>query len=432
MCSPTPWLCPSVLLVSLAAFPGNGNSQSLDATVSAVVTTAHTSVYVDEVFDLHLVVRTEGATLSEGIELDGLPDEARLRLEPFEELPLQRSMVGRHTHEVRRYRAEARALRAGSMEFAPALGVHVVTRHPSLTGSAQYETPQRVHVPPLVLRVQDLPPGAPDDFSGAVGAFSLEVCISPAAAAVGEPVEVRSSVSGRGFLEGAFPPRLLPARHFRLYDPIPLPATANGEHRAYSQVVVAQSADAIMIPPVRFTFFDPRAGAFRTVADGPFRIDIRERAPTDAAPLDPSDLAREAAAASARLRRGRTAVWLQALALGCLLLAAGLWVLAGPECRAVRRVYLLAVLAALLTWGVRRNSVLAAEYGRMTSPAKSRFAPSHGAALIAELPPGALVRVIEESGSWLKVDHDGVRGWVVRDAVMRDKSLFTGHRRPPG
>jgi hypothetical protein len=88
--------------------------------------------------------------------------------------------------------------------------------------------------------------------------------------AVGDLVTVLMRIEGDGWLEQATPPRLLAGADFRTYDPKPVP-DFKGPGKAYEQIVVPVSTNAAGIG-VSFCFFDPRAGAYRTVTRGPFRL----------------------------------------------------------------------------------------------------------------------------------------------------------------
>ena len=70
------------------------------------------------------------------------------------------------------------------------------------------------------LDVKPLPKeGRPDDFSGAIGQFSLQTSAAPKQAAAGDPISLNVTVSGRGNFDAMGSPVLLEADGWRTYPP---------------------------------------------------------------------------------------------------------------------------------------------------------------------------------------------------------------------
>lgn len=123
------------------------------------------------------------------------------------------------------------------------------------------------------LDVQPLPAGAPADFSGAVGEFTLETTLSPESPKTGEPVTWTLTLKGTG----NWPSVVLPARAVPA-DLRTLHPKQRREFPAGARFAGALSEDLVLVPnqpgelalaPVRFTFFSPISGRYETAEARP-------------------------------------------------------------------------------------------------------------------------------------------------------------------
>jgi hypothetical protein len=124
---------------------------------------------------------------------------------------------------------------------------------------------------PIVLEVKALPgEGRPADFNGAVGRFELEATVDRTSAAINDAVAVKATVEGDGFL-GAVTPPLLPApAGLKLFDPeVRLASSARrGElvsRKTWEWILVPTAPGELELGPLRFSYFDPALGAYRTL-----------------------------------------------------------------------------------------------------------------------------------------------------------------------
>ncbi|SHK35780.1 BatD family protein [Rhodothermus profundi] len=130
--------------------------------------------------------------------------------------------------------------------------------------------PRRIAAPALAVSVRPLPKGAPPAFIDAVGQFRLEAAAAPTAVSVGEPVTITLRLSGTGNLPTLTPPRLHLDSSFAVYpadDALVLDRRGPrlSGTRTLTYVLVPHQADRLTLPPVRFTYFDPEARAYRTL-----------------------------------------------------------------------------------------------------------------------------------------------------------------------
>jgi tetratricopeptide (TPR) repeat protein len=117
-----------------------------------------------------------------------------------------------------------------------------------------------------------------------VGQFTFDVTAAPTDVAAGDPVTVRSVIRGDGSLDGVAPPAVVATDRFRVY---PTQATAPAEgsnERVFEQVVIPLRDGTLPLTLPRFSFFDPAARAYRTIAPAPITLTVRASAKAHAAP----------------------------------------------------------------------------------------------------------------------------------------------------
>ena len=120
------------------------------------------------------------------------------------------------------------------------------------------------------LNVRPLPLPTPAKFSGAVGQFQLTSKVVPATAAVGEPVTWTLELSGTGnWPDVAGLPAREVSRDFQVIQPQAKRTPAEGKlfdvTLAEDVVLVPTKPGTYTLAPVEFTYFDPKAGAYRTL-----------------------------------------------------------------------------------------------------------------------------------------------------------------------
>ncbi|MFZ4777293.1 MAG: BatD family protein [Terrimicrobiaceae bacterium] len=132
---------------------------------------------------------------------------------------------------------------------------------------------------PVQLEVQPLPKdGRPEDFSGAVGKFTMEATVSPKKAAGGEPVTLKVAVSGQGNFEGMGAPVLTGDEGWRSYPPSDKFQSTDsvgftGEKTFEFPLIARQ--DQNRTPGVRFSYFDPSTEKFVTLSQEPLPVDAK-------------------------------------------------------------------------------------------------------------------------------------------------------------
>ena len=130
------------------------------------------------------------------------------------------------------------------------------------------------------LTVKPLPAaGKPPDFSGAVGTFQFSAAGSPSQVKVGDPVTMKLRVSGRGNFDRVEAPALKDSSGWRSYPPSGnFQKEATDEigmsgTKAFEMAVIPEERKTQM-PAFTFSFFDPEAEKYVTLASEPAALKV--------------------------------------------------------------------------------------------------------------------------------------------------------------
>jgi hypothetical protein len=133
------------------------------------------------------------------------------------------------------------------------------------------------------VEIRALPP-APAGFSGAVGQFKLTSKVVPEKAVVGEPVTWTLELSGTGnWLDIAGLPSREVSNDFQVVQPKAKRTPVEGKlfdvTLAEDVVLVPAKAGSYGLGPVSFTYFDPKAGDYKTISAPRANVTIAAAAP---------------------------------------------------------------------------------------------------------------------------------------------------------
>jgi tetratricopeptide (TPR) repeat protein len=163
------------------------------------------------------------------------------------------------------------------------------------TGFGLFSTPaveqRTLTTAPLTVSVKPLP-APPPGFSGAVGQFALTSKVVPTSPVVGEPVTWTLELSGTGNWPDipGLPSREV-SNDFQVVQPKSKRTMKNN-----SLFTGTLSEDVVLVPtkpghyalgPVRFTYFDPAVGAYKTITTDSVTLDIAAASAPQPAPSTP-------------------------------------------------------------------------------------------------------------------------------------------------
>ena len=259
-------------------------SVSVDDLIFARVRLPRTEVYLQERFDVDVLLYFRGVQIDRGIQFQNLPSTG-LNLEDLQEIGSTREAIGSEIYEVRRFRMRGTALTAGKFQLAPMLRINVIVRRESRNRDpffggfdalfGRHETqPLVVPTEAMDVLIRPLPmDGRPAQFGGAVGKFNMDMTVQPTDVQAGDPVTLTIRITGQGNFETISMPSLHLGDDFRRYDP---KLIASGrDHKVFEQVFIPRGDHITEIPPVTFAYFDPEAGKYQTIVRGPHPLMVK-------------------------------------------------------------------------------------------------------------------------------------------------------------
>ena len=124
---------------------------------------------------------------------------------------------------------------------------------------------------PIQLHVLPLPEiNRPEDFSGAIGQFDFQASVAPLQVKVGDPLTLKMDIKGNGNFK-SFKMPTFKSSGFKSYDP---QVKDVGNKKTAEQVIIPTSAQMMEVPALHFSFFDTTIKDYKTITQGPFKIQV--------------------------------------------------------------------------------------------------------------------------------------------------------------
>ncbi len=124
----------------------------------------------------------------------------------------------------------------------------------------------------LNLSVLPLPEeNRPPDFSGAIGSFTVQMEVSPRTVKAGDPVTLKTTVTGKGNFGTVSGPALEDMENFKTYKP---ETKHDGTSKTFEQILIPTSDTVKEVPRAAFSFFDTSSGKYKSITKGPFPLTI--------------------------------------------------------------------------------------------------------------------------------------------------------------
>ncbi|MCX7872051.1 MAG: BatD family protein [Verrucomicrobiae bacterium] len=175
------------------------------------------------------------------------------------------------------FRTYATAMRAGELSLGPvSMKVTIPSRlERNFFGETVVAAWRTVALtaPEYKIKVLPLPStNVPTEFNGAIGVYNMTVNISPTNVAVGDPITVKVTISGRGPIESLTLPEQPAWSEFKVYPPTSKVEITDqfglAGTKTFEQVVVAKSTETRELPPFIFAYFDTEKQEYR-ILKGP-------------------------------------------------------------------------------------------------------------------------------------------------------------------
>ncbi len=149
---------------------------------------------------------------------------------------------------------------------------------------------RRLQTDPLALQADPLPPGTPEDFSGIVGALTIESSVDRAQVKAGEALTLTVVVSGVGNIKSLPEPKrpdLPSVRFFDSESSVKLERFGDkvGGTKTFKTVVVARVSGPLEIPSLSVSYYDPAKRAYARAQSRPIRLTVLPGDPNAALPI---------------------------------------------------------------------------------------------------------------------------------------------------
>lgn len=140
--------------------------------------------------------------------------------------------------------------------------------------------PRLLQSRPIVLEVKPLPEaGKPASFTGAVGEFRLNAQVDKTVTNVNEPVTLKIIISGTGNVKSVTEPALSDLPDFRTYsssssEKLERDLNTLSGTKTFEKVLIPKNPGKFVIPPLEFSYFDPRLGRYLTSKSKSFELTV--------------------------------------------------------------------------------------------------------------------------------------------------------------
>lgn len=144
------------------------------------------------------------------------------------------------------------------------------------------EVKKKITTPALTIHVKPLP-SKPDNFSSAVGQFSVSSSISSKDVTAYDAITLKVKVSGTGNMKLIETPAVKFPKDFETYDAKVndnFSITRNGLSgvKEFEYLAVPRHPGKYTIPPVEFVYFDTSSHTYKTIKTEPYEINVKKGA----------------------------------------------------------------------------------------------------------------------------------------------------------
>jgi len=133
--------------------------------------------------------------------------------------------------------------------------------------------------PKVQINVQPLPAGKPANFNGLVGDFTMEASVDKNELAANDAFNLKIVIKGKGNISLLEIPKPNFPPDFEVYDPkisqkSNTSASGMSGTKTYEYLIIPRNEGSYTIPPVGFSFFNPRTEAYETLHSDTFHIKV--------------------------------------------------------------------------------------------------------------------------------------------------------------
>ena len=146
-------------------------------------------------------------------------------------------------------------------------------------GSSYVNVQKAIHTPKLTIDVSPLPSGKPASYYGGVGDFKISSTISATELKENEAVTLKLVISGTGNMKLIKTPEVKFPADFEIYDPkvdnkFTLKTSGLSGNKVIEYLAIPRHGGNYTIPPVEFSYFDVKSGAYKTLATPEYVLNV--------------------------------------------------------------------------------------------------------------------------------------------------------------
>jgi len=254
------------------------------------VTPSKTSLYQNEAIVLTTKIYTK-------VQLDGLSDIKQPNLSSFiaQELPKDDGInwsienINGRTYNVGTY--EQKLLfpqKSGKITIEPTEIEFLVRQRTARQSRSIFDdffesnyrsVKKKVQSKPITLNVKPLPGGKPEGFSGGVGRLNMTASVNKTDVNVNDGITLKVTVNGTGNLKFIENPQIKFPADFDDFDPkiannISNTVAGMKGNKTYEYLIIPRYAGTFTIPSIKFSYFDPSSGTYKTSQSGDITINV--------------------------------------------------------------------------------------------------------------------------------------------------------------
>ena len=132
----------------------------------------------------------------------------------------------------------------------------------------------------ISIQVKPLPESSEPSFNGVVGDYNLTVSVDTSVLKTMEPITLKVTVNGKGNIKLLELPKPEIPGDVEVYDPKTsekvTPGNVLSGEKTFEYILIPKRTGQLEIPPLKFTYFDPKKGTFVTRTSQGYSLNIRQ------------------------------------------------------------------------------------------------------------------------------------------------------------
>ena len=141
---------------------------------------------------------------------------------------------------------------------------------------------KRVKSKPVNINVKSLPTNKPEGYTGGIGQLKMTASVNKKEVSTNDGVTLTIKISGTGNHKFIEDPKVKIPADFDQFDPkisnSGLSSTSRGMQgvKTYEYLMIPRHSGTFTIPSIKFSYFDPSKGAYKTIESGNIAIEVEK------------------------------------------------------------------------------------------------------------------------------------------------------------